>query len=154
MKTPDEVIAAARAAEARYGVPASTQIAQWKLESGNGAHSPGNNPFGMKPRRGKNDPQQLLCTTEWSKARGYYKVQQPFRLFPSLAAAFEAHAELIAGAKVYAEAMAALPNVSLFIDRMAAHYATDPAYGVKIKSLIVSSGLSQFDLNQRNTHTA
>lgn len=153
MKIPDEVVAAAKAAEARYGVPASTQIAQWAIESGWGAHAPGKNPFGMKPRKGMNDPQQMLNTTEWSKARGYYKVPQPFRVFPSIAAAFQAHAELIATAKVYAEAMAALPNARLFIERMAAHYATDPAYAAKLKSLIVSAGLSQFDLNQaRTTH--
>lgn len=142
---PPDVIAAAQAASKKWGVPASTQLAQWAIESGWGAHAPGNNPFGMKPRAGKNDPQQMLMTTEYSKLRGYYKVPQPFRVFPSIAAAFDAHAELIATAPVYAKAIAQLPNVGAFIDLMAARYATDPAYAAKLKSFITGQGLSKFD---------
>ncbi|WP_242183058.1 glucosaminidase domain-containing protein [Sphingomonas sp. CARO-RG-8B-R24-01] len=141
-----EAIAGARAAQTRTGIPASVSLAQYVIESGWGAHAPGNNPFGMKPRKGMNDPQQLLWTTEWSALRrAFVKVQQPFRVFPSIAAAFEAHAELISTAKVYAPAMAALPNVVTFIERMAARYATDPLYASKLQSLIASAGLRKFD---------
>lgn len=142
---PPEVIAGAVAACRKWRVPASTQAAQWSIESGNGAHSPGCNPFGMKPRAGMSDPQQMLWTTEWSKARGYYRVQQPFRVFPTIAAAFDAHAELIATAKVYAPAMAALPDVGTFIDRMAARYATDPLYARKLTATIAARGFAQLD---------
>lgn len=142
---PMPVIMAAQAAQAKWKVPACTQLAQWAIESGYGAHSPGNNPFGMKPRSGQSDPCQMLATTEWSQARGYYKVDQPFRVFPSIGAAFDVHAQLIATAPVYSQAMAALPDVNTFIDRMAAHYATDPAYAGKIKSMIATNNLSQYD---------
>lgn len=143
---PSTVIAAARAAMARRHVPASVSLAQWAIESGWGAHAPGNNPFGMKPRKGKSDPCQNLKTLEWDKtAKAYVSCMQPFRTFPSIADAFLAHAELIATAPVYAEAMAALPNRDLFIDRMAAHYATDPLYAGKVKGLIKSTGLAQYD---------
>lgn len=153
MPTPPEVIAAARAAQARRHVPASVSIAQWKIESGNGAHQPGNNGFGMKPRKGLNDPCQQLGTTEWDKAKKcYVPCKQPFRIFPSIADAFMAHAELVATAPVYADAMAALPNRDLFIDRMAAHYATDPLYASKIKAIIKSSGLAQYDLGMLADH--
>jgi flagellum-specific peptidoglycan hydrolase FlgJ len=66
-------------------------------------------------------------------------------VFPSVAAAFDAHAELIATAPVYSQAMAALPDVNAFIDRMAAHYATDPTYSNKLKSMIATNNLSQYD---------
>jgi flagellum-specific peptidoglycan hydrolase FlgJ len=145
-KVPANIIAAAKASQKKWRIPASVSIAQWRIESGNGAHSPGNNPFGMKPRKGKNDPQQMLGTTEWSKERGYYKVPQPFRKFESIEAAFEAHAELIATAKVYADAMNALPNVKEFIYRMAKRYATDPLYASKLTSMIAQSGLAQYDV--------
>jgi flagellum-specific peptidoglycan hydrolase FlgJ len=100
----------------------------------------------MKPRKGKNDPQQLLWTTEWSKAKGYYKVQQPFRVFPSIPLAFDAHAQLIAEAPVYAQAMAALPDRVKFIDLMAAHYAGDPLYANKLKAMIEANHLDRFDV--------
>lgn len=140
------VVAAARSAQAKWRIPASVSIAQFALESGWGQHAPGGNPFGMKPRAGKSDPSQMLMTTEWTKARGYYKVPQPFRTFASIADAFVAHAELIATAPVYAAAMAALPDAAAFLDRMAAHYATDPQYASKIATIITGSRLVQYDL--------
>lgn len=145
---PSDVIAAAQEAQGKYRVPAAVSIAQWAIESGWGHHSPGNNCFGMKCRAGHNDAQQMLMTTEHSPARGYYHVAQPFRAFASLADAFNAHAELLATAPVYAKAMAALPDVPTFIDRMAAHYATDPLYSAKIKAIIAGSKLGQFNLKQ------
>ena len=144
-KIPADVIAAARAAQARRHVPASVSLAQWAIESGWGAHSPGGNPFGMKPRAGKNDPCQTLKTLEWN-GKAYVPCDQPFRTFPTLTDAFLAHAELIATAPVYAKAMAALPNRDLFIDRMASHYATDPRYASKVKSVIASNKLGAYDL--------
>ncbi len=144
MKYPPEVIAAARAAMAATHVPASVSLAQWALESGYGAHCPGGNPFGLKVRAGANDPCRTVLTTEWN-GRVYVKVMQSFRTFPNLEAAFEAHAELLAKAPVYRLAMAALPNVGLFIDRMAARYATAPDYSGKIKALIAHDGLAAYD---------
>lgn len=143
---PAAIIAAAIAAQKKWGIPASTQIAQWQIESGNGAHSPGNNPFGMKPRKGRGDPSQLLWTSEWSALRKrMIRVQQPFRTFPTIAAAFDAHAELLATAKVYAPAIAALPDRSRFIDLMASRYATDPLYASKLKATIAVSGTATLD---------
>ncbi len=143
---PPEIIAGALAAQKKWREPASVQVAQWKIESGNGAHSPGCNPFGMKPRAGKDDPCQSLATLEWSaRLRKMVPCQQPFRVFPTIAAAFDAHAELIATAKVYAPAMAALPDVDRFIDLMAARYATDPLYASKLKAVIRAGGLGVLD---------
>lgn len=140
----DDVVKAAVAAQATWKVPASVSIAQYGIESGWGKHAPGNNPFGMKPRKGKGDPSQILQTTEFVKG-AYVSVPQPFRKFASIKDAFEAHAELIATAPVYAAAMASLPNLDGFIDKLAVHYATDPLYASKIKSTIAAHSLKNYD---------
>lgn len=128
-KIPDDIAKAACASQRKWGIPASVTLAQWAVESGWGKHCPGNNPFGMKPRAGKGDPFQMLMTREWSKARGNYYVPQPFRTFPSIADAFDAHAELLATAPCYAKARACLPDAQGFVDALTGVYATDPHYG-------------------------
>lgn len=125
-------------------VPASSQLAQWIEESGWGAHSPGNNPFGMKPRKGMNDPYQNLMTTEYINKKPV-KVSQPFRVFPSLQAAFIAHAQLISTAPVYAPAMRALPDLQKFVTLMGAKYATAPNYATALMALIKGQGLERYD---------
>jgi flagellum-specific peptidoglycan hydrolase FlgJ len=141
---PANIVAAAKAAQEKWKVPCSVQLAQWIIESGWGVHSPGNNPFGMKPRSGKNDPCQMLMTTEFVHGKPTH-VAQPFRRFATIADAFMAHGELLATAHVYAYAMQGLPNIDTFINRMAPRYATDPLYASKIKAMIKSQGLSQYD---------
>jgi flagellum-specific peptidoglycan hydrolase FlgJ len=138
-KVPADIVAAAQRSHRKWGIPASISIAQWAVESGWGKHAPGNNPFGMKPRKGKNDPQQMLMTREWSKARGNYYLPQPFRVFASIADAFEAHAELLATAPVYAKARAKLPDPRAFADALTGVYATDPKYGTTLKSVMGGS---------------
>jgi flagellum-specific peptidoglycan hydrolase FlgJ len=157
MSAPQNIINAALAAKRKWGVPASVSLAQWALESGYGAHAPGHNSFGMKPRSGKNDPCQVLSTTEWSALRRcYVPTKQPFRVFPSDDAAFDAHAELLATAGVYARARAALPNVGKYIDGLMPvrnakgvilkpGYATDPLYASKLKALIAKEGWGKYD---------
>lgn len=136
---------AAQKAQQHWRVPASVSLAQAIIESGWGVHAPGCNLFGMKCRVGKNDPSQMLSTTEWSKARGYYKVPQAFRVFPTIADAFAAHAQLLATAPVYAPAFAKLPDRNAFIQLMAARYASDPQYAAKLEAMIAQSNLGQYD---------
>jgi flagellum-specific peptidoglycan hydrolase FlgJ len=149
-RVPPDIAAAARASQAKWRIPASVSLAQWAVESGWGAKSPGNNPFGMKPRTGKNDPFQMLMTREWSKARGNVMVPQPFRTFPSIAAAFDAHAELLATAPVYARARAVLPDPDKFVEQLQPvldargrvvkpGYATDPNYAATLKAVMRGS---------------
>jgi flagellum-specific peptidoglycan hydrolase FlgJ len=141
---PAAVIAAARAAQAKYRVPASVSLAQWALESGWGAHCPGNNPFGIKSMATYGV--QRLMTTE--VVHGHtVKVAQDFCAFADLAQAFDVHAKLLATAHVYAPAMATLPDRGKFIALMAAHYATDPQYAAKIEAVIQSHELAQYDQN-------
>lgn len=142
---PSNICTFAQNSEKKFKVPTCVQLAQWIDESGWGAHSPGNNPFGMKPRKGMNDPSQTLMTNEEINGK-LVKMPQPFRIFPSLQDAFDAHAQLLSTAPVYQEAFKALPDVNTFITLMAKHYATDSKYGTKIIGLIKSQGLNAYDL--------
>ena len=135
------IIAAARAAQAKWHVPASVSIAQYALESGWGAHCPGNNPFGIKAMATYGV--QRLMTTEVVHGHAV-RVPQDFCAFASIDEAFDCHAKLLAHAPVYAAAMRA-PNVEAFVAAMAPHYATDPQYAAKVMAVIKSGNLTQYD---------
>lgn len=144
MQPPPEVIDAARAAETKYGIPASISIAQWAVESGWGQHMPpgSNNPFGMKARHG--DPSVTVRTREQDHQGHDYYIEAPFRVFPSIEAAFDAHAALLCK-PIYAKARACLPNADLFADALTGLYATDRGYGRALKAVMRGSNLYQYD---------
>jgi flagellum-specific peptidoglycan hydrolase FlgJ len=137
-----DVIAAAQAAQSKWGIPTSFDIAQFALESGWGAHMPGNNPFGIKAMTGYDT--QTFATHEVVNGH-LIPCSQTFAKFKDLAQAFECHAKLIATALVYSSAMKALPNLERFVALLAPHYATDPQYGAKIMAVIKGSNLTQYD---------
>ncbi len=141
---PADIVKAAQVSARKFGIPASVQLAQWILESGWGKHSPGNNPFGMKVRVGKNDPFLSLTTSEVIKGKTVTIVDK-FRKFATIDDAFLAHAELLSTAPVYAPAFKALPNRDKFIDLMGSKYATAPNYAQTVKGLIKSQGLDKYD---------
>lgn len=135
---PGDAWAAAKAAEAKYGVPAEITMAQYQLESGNGAHMPkgSNNPFGIKARQGE---AYVEATTREFIHGKMVTVSARFRKFDSLAQAFEEHAKLLATSPAYKKARAA-GSTSAFADALTGVYATDPNYGTKLKSIIASQG--------------
>ncbi len=136
------VIAAAKAAQAKWGIPASVSIAQFALESGWGAHAPGNNPFGIKAMPGY--PEQTFATHE--VVHGHMVAcDQRFAAFTDLAQAFDVHAKLLAKAPVYRAAFNALPDLTKFVLLMAAHYATDPQYAAKVLAVIRTANLARYD---------
>lgn len=141
---PPEVVTAAKAGDTVYGVPASITLAQWALESGWGKHTPpySNNPFGIKARPG--DRYVVSPTREVVKGLPM-TVQATFRVFPSLASAFVAHAELLATAACYRPAMKALPDLAGFARALQGVYATDPDYAAILMDIIDAHDLAQFD---------
>lgn len=145
MTTPDpSIVAAAQAAQARWGIPASISLAQFGLESGWGAHMPhgSNNPFGIKALLG----QRLVTvpTREFVHGR-YVTIQAPFRVFTNLAEAFDAHAKLLAEKGAYAHARSLLPDVEAFSNALTGVYATDPHYGESLITIIHGGGLTRYD---------
>lgn len=139
---PAEIIAAARNSETKWRIPASVSIAQWALESGWGAHMPGNNPFGIKKLPGYDT--QVLWTAEYVQGRKV-RCSQYFAAFTSIDQAFDCHARLLATSPYYTQAFNALPNKIEFITTMAATYATDPHYAAKLIDIIQSAALDRYD---------
>lgn len=143
MNLEPEWIAAAKAAQVATRVPASVSLAQFGLESGWGKHMPAgsNNPFGIKAFHGGG---VSAATTEVIGGKVIHE-DQPFAVYPDLKTAFLAHARLLSHVRVYAPAMAVLPDVAKFVALMAPHYATDPGYAMKIMGIIHSGNLTQYD---------
>lgn len=145
MTPPAEVIAAARAAQAKWRIPASVSLAQWEIESGWGKHEPpgSNNPFGIKAKPGA--PAVTVSTREEDAQHHSYFIQAAFAKFPSEADAFLEHARLLATAGCYATACAKLPDVQSFVNLMAPHYATAHDYASALWGAICAGRLTQYD---------
>lgn len=143
---PAEIIAAARAAHGRWGIPASVSLAQWEIESGWGAHEPpsSHNPFGIKAKPGA--PSVTVRTREEDKGGHSYFILAAFAKFGSEAEAFDAHAKLLATATCYRAACARLPDVQRFVNLMAPHYATAHDYADALWGVIHGGNLTRFDL--------
>lgn len=141
---PPAVIAAARASQAQWDVPASVCLAQWALESAWGRAMPprSNNPFGIKARPG--EPAAVAMTREVVDGRTV-RLPQRFRRFSSLAVAFAAHGRLLATGPAYVAARAVRHDGRAFAQALQGHYATDPDYGAKLTALIDAHGLLGFD---------
>lgn len=139
-KASPEAIAAANAAQAKYGVPAQVTLAQYQLESGNGAHMPAgsNNPFGIKARAGQ--PYVEAMTTEVVNGQTQH-VMQKFAKFDSLQDAFEQHAKLLATGSAYANARTHKDDPNAYADALTGKYATDPQYGAKLKAIMAKQQL-------------
>lgn len=137
-----DALNAAMAGANATGIPASVTLAQWALESGWGAHEPGNNPFGIKAIAGYTS--EMLPTHEY--VHGHMTTEnQPFAVFPDLGTAFMVHDKLLANAACYAPARAKLPDVFAFANALTGVYATDPNYGHLLGEIIRGSNLTQYD---------
>lgn len=140
---PQDVIDAAQAAEAKWGVPASITLAQWALESAWGAHMPpgSNNPFGIKARKGDN---WVSALTKEFVAGKWVRVGQGFRRYASIAEAFDDHGRLLATSAAYAKARASKDD-DAYADALTGVYATDPTYGSLLHAIMRGSNLYQYD---------
>jgi hypothetical protein len=143
-RVPADVAEAARVSFRQWGVPASVTIAQWAVESAWGAAMPpnSNNPFGIKAVGGQ--PGVDSMTREVEGGQSITK-SATFRMFASLAEAFEAHGKLLATVARYRPAMAKKDNPDAFADALTGLYATDPLYGTTLKYVIHNYGMDQFD---------
>jgi len=147
---PPDVIAAAKAARAKWRIPASVLIAQWALESGWGRREPpgSNNPFGEKAPTG--EPGVTAPTTEDMGANVIH-INATFRAFLNLADAFDFHAEHLATSHWFIPARACLPDVEKFCDALGGgtaarpNYSTSPDYGRSLMAIIRDSNLGAYD---------
>lgn len=148
------IVNIARNAQAAYEyaatIPVSIILAQWAIESGFGKHLPGdsNNPFGIKARNG--EPFVEAMTHEFINGCSRKMVQR-FRKFDSLQEAFDAHAELLATGKMYAQARKTLPDAEKFAYALTGVYATDPNYGLVLVNTMRRYNLFAFDALDKYT---
>lgn len=134
--------AAARAAEAQTGIPATFMIAQAAHETGWGRKeirhadgSPAYNLFGIKAGAGWKGPVAEITTTEFVDGRAH-KVVARFRAYASHAESFADYARLMKNSPRYAAVTQADTPREFAQGLQNAGYATDPAYADKLTRVI------------------
>jgi flagellar protein FlgJ len=137
--------AAARAAEADTGIPASFMVAQAAHESGWGRREIKNadgstsfNVFGIKAGAGWKGPVAEVTTTEYEGGVAR-KVTAKFRAYSSYEESFRDYARLMKDSPRYSQVMASAGGASAagFAQGLQrAGYATDPAYADKLTRVI------------------
>ena len=139
-----EVVVAAMRSQARWGIPASVVLAQWALESAFGRRMPpnSNNPFGIKAGAGQNGVS--AGTTEFLGGAAV-ALKARFRVFSSLDEAFDAHGKLLATSRFYERARQFMSDPDRFADALTGVYATDPAYGSKLRQIMRKFDLYKFN---------
>jgi hypothetical protein len=141
---PPPVIDAAVASRLHWKVPAAISLAQWAVESAWGAAMPpgSNNPFGIKAV----GTQPAVETLTHEVVNGEtITITAKFRMFDSVAAAFDEHGKLLATSSAYAAAMQQVQNPDAFADALTGVYATDPEYGMKLKWVMQNYKLGLYD---------
>lgn len=139
---PEDIVAAAQAAQKAYGVPASVTLAQWALESGWGNHCTGkNNFFGIK---GAGAQSGTLCWTHEVVDGKSVACQLRFADYESVADAFSAHAALLTHPQ-YAKAWP-FKTVEAFVNAIAPVYATDPHYAQSLMAVITGDCFERYDV--------
>lgn len=137
--------AAARAASAATGIPASFMVAQAAHESGWGKReitgadgSKSYNVFGIKATPGWTGRTVDVQTTEVINGQAH-KVMAKFRAYGSYGEAFKDYARLISSNERYAKVVAQAQNgnaAGFARGLQQAGYATDPAYAEKLAKTI------------------
>lgn len=139
--------AAARASHRKYGVPASTTIAQAILESGWGQSllaKKAKNFFGIKDTDFCEGYVEFKTREVFSGKET--RVPARFEKYASVSLSFEHHARLLSESDRYQPAMAVADDPEKFaLQLLACGYATDPKYPNLLKALIRQYNLTRFD---------
>ena len=124
----------ARAVSSRTGVPAEVILAQSALESDWGRRVVGNAYFGVKGTSSSGNSTRFATHEVMPSGQRVSQVDQ-FRSFASYSEAADDYASLIQ--RRYSGAMAYKSDPQKFAEAVAGrHYATDPDYGAKLKSIL------------------
>lgn len=141
----DEMIQAAQATEKKYGVPASVTLAQVMLESG------GTNPGGLSGLAYKyNNYFGVTAGSSWqgktvtmsNKAGTDTKT---YRVYDSVVDSFNDHAKVLQNER-YTKYTKSARTAEEYVDGVAkGGYAEDKGYADKLKNLIATNRLTQYD---------
>ena len=138
--------AAAKAAEASSGIPASNILGQAALESGWGKHeihlkdgTPSHNLFGIKATGNWTGKTVEVATTEYVNGVAQKKMEK-FRAYDSYADSFRDYASLLKNNPRYQNVVASGQDATAFAQGLQrAGYATDPNYAAKLGRIIKQS---------------
>lgn len=134
----------AEAAQEKFGIPASTIIAQAGLETGWGDHIIGNNLFGIKATESYIGPTVSVGTTEYNNSDGYSTIAT-FRGYNSIGEAVYDYARNVIKSNPHMYAGVVTDN---WIDSVygLGPYATDPNYFNLVIQVINDFNLTQFNM--------
>ncbi|WP_420429545.1 flagellar assembly peptidoglycan hydrolase FlgJ [Algiphilus sp.] len=133
----DRILPHAERAAAALGVPVRAVIAHAALESGWGAHAPGDNFFGIKAHNGWSGSASQRATLEFD-GTVLRPQQESFRNYSGAAAAFGDYVDFLRSNPRYGEALKSSDGAA-FLQRVAeAGYATDPDYAQKLERVFRS----------------
>jgi flagellum-specific peptidoglycan hydrolase FlgJ len=150
MTIPQEVIEAAENSHRHFypkGPFVSVTLAQWALESAWGKRMSGkNNPFGIQANAAqKAAGEYTLCHTWEENSDGVHMPRvEAFADYPTLEAAFDAHAALLTHPH-YADCMAAETPYAYCIALKKDGYATAVNYPEALWTIIRTADLTQYD---------
>lgn len=121
----------AEAAAAELGVPLRAVVAHAALESGWGAHAPGDNFFGIKADSRWQGPSAVRATLEFEDGRLQSR-REDFRDYDGPARAFGDYVDFLRSNPRYAGALAKGDGEAFLNGLAEAGYATDPGYADKL----------------------
>jgi len=149
---PPDVVADAQAEQAKWQIPASLSLSQWAVESNYGKDMPAgsNNPFGIKAVPGQ--AAVSASTGEQTTSGANYTIAASFRVFASIADAFDAHGRLLGLQRPYRNMVTAYlqsPRAPADVQRLSnaltGVYATALNYGAALINAQVRYNLYQYD---------
>lgn len=146
----EKYAAAAETTQMKYGVPASITLAQAALESAYGRSAPGNNFFGIKADASWHGPSSQQDTTEVVNNVSI-PIKSGFRVYDNAGESFNDHGLFLTQNSRY-KTLFSLPVEdyrSWATGLQKAGYATDPAYAMKLISIIEGFGLNTYTQNAK-----
>lgn len=139
-----KVVPDARKVKLKYGVPIAVLIAQAALESGWGQHVKDNAYFGIKGKSQKGKSTSFN-TTEYINGIKI-STNDTFRAYTNFKEAAEDYGLFLTTNPRYQSCFSSKGNPLAFADKLqAAGYATDPQYATKLKRIIQTYYLEDYD---------
>lgn len=140
----NKTLADAKLIKAKYRIPVSVLIAQAALESGWGRHVKGNAYFGIKSH-GTSGATTQFKTTEFINGNAT-SLSDSFRAYASFKEAAGDYGKFLTTNPRYKAAFLYTSDPLKFADQLQlAGYATDPRYATKLKTIITTYNLSEYD---------
>jgi flagellum-specific peptidoglycan hydrolase FlgJ len=140
----NKVVADAKKINNKYKIPASILIAQAALESGWGRSVKGNAFFVIKTHNSKGSS-TTFATTEFVNGKKV-SIKDSFRSYKNFSEAAEDYGKFLTTQIRYKPAFIHSKNPEKFAEALQkAGYATDPQYAKKLKSIINTYYLHEYD---------